>query len=308
VLFLIYINSIFHLNLKGKIIAYADDMALSYYGSSASELSANINSDLNVLRSWFDGHSMILSEKTKVMFFKLIGDPYLCYVPEIFYHVRNCDLINCSSLCIKIDPVSNFKYLGVHLDPNLNWKLHFRKTKEQLNCSLRAMYLLRAFCPSSVLLNFYHACIESRLCYGLPCWGGVYANTMEPLYILQKYIVRIMFFKRRCDHSWPLFVAANLLPLQHLYIFKVLKLFFSRSGHRLMRMNTTHDIRNNYRKVCYVPVFNSETFRKYFLVSAPTFFNRLPFSLRMQVTNKKIMAFIKVWLLENNDIAFMFIK
>lgn len=308
ILFLIYINSIFNLNLKGKIIAFADDMALNYYAPSASELSNMINSDMKVLRSWFDSHYMILSEKTKIMCFRLAGDPYLSYVPNIFYHSPNCNSLICNSLCLKIEPVYTFKYLGLHLDVNLNWKVHYQTLKKQINSTLRAMYLLRPFCPSSGLLSFYYACVESKLSYGLPCWGGVYFDTLEPLYVLQKYIIRVMFFKTRSEHSWPIFAANNILPLQHLYIFKVLKLFYSRSGHRLLRMITTYDIRNNHKNLFSVPSFSSEIFRKYYIVSAPTFFNRLPLHLRLQLNCRHFLKLIKNWLFENKDVGFMFTK
>ena len=242
------------------------------------------------------------------MYFKLSGDPYLNFVEDIVYHSRSCNYVDCSSCCIKLEPVYQFKYLGLQLDVNLNWKGHYQSLKQQLNSTLRAMYLLRPLCPATVLHNFYHACVGSRLGYGLPCWGGVYKSTLEPLCIQQKYIIRVMFFKRRWESSWPIFQAGKLLPLQHLYIFKVLKLFFSKSGHRLLRLIPVYNIRNNHRSLFSVPVFNTEAFRKYYLVSAPTFFNRLPLHLRLQFSNKNFINLIKEWLFENRDIGFMFAR
>lgn len=307
-LFLIYIDSLFSIKLKGKLTAFADDVALTYCGSSSSTVANIINSDMKVLRCWFDAHSLLLSEKTKVMYFKILGDPYHSYIPEIFYHIQNCDLINCSSFCIQIEPVTSFKYLGFNLDCNLNWKIHCHKIKEQLNSALRAIYLLRKFCPSHVLLNFYYSCVESRLGYGLPCWGGVYFNTIEPLYILQKHILRVIFFKHRGDHTWPIFVECNILPLQHLFIFRVLKLFYSRSGHRLLRLIAAYDIRGNYLTLFTIPRYTTEIFRKYYLVSAPTFFNRLPIYIRLIFNSKMFMKSLKGWLMENRDVGFMFTK
>lgn len=308
ILFLIYINSIFNLNLKGKIVAFADDIALSYFDLTANDLTNQINSDMKILRTWFDNHSLLLSEKTKVMFFKLVGDPYRSFIPEIFYHVRNCDLRNCSSLCIKIENIQLFKYLGLNVDANLNWKSHVQTVKNQVNSALRAIYLIRKFCPSNVLLNFYFACVDSRISYGLPCWGGVYFDTIEPLIILQKYIIRVMFFKRRYDHSWPIFNACKILPLQHLYIYKVLRLFFLRSSHRLPRIVSSYQVRNNYRNLYSVPLFSSELFRKYYIVSAPTFFNRLPPHIRTMIYDRKFLRLVKDWIFETKDVGFMFAK
>ena len=151
-LFLIYINSVFKLNLKGKIIAFADDMALSYSGSSSLEVAHNINSDLKILHIWFDNHFMILSEKTKIMYFKLAGDPYFGRVPDIVYHDRSCNNVDCNDNCINIEYVYQFKYLGVQLDANLNWKSHYQSLKQQLNFTLRAICIC---CVHYVLPMFY---------------------------------------------------------------------------------------------------------------------------------------------------------
>ena len=100
-LFLIYVNSIFNANLHGNIVAFADDMCLHYSEPSTVDIVNKINADLLTLRRWFDYHHLILSEKTKVMFFK-VGYG-LCICPIIKYHCRGCTLDNCSNSCIFIE-------------------------------------------------------------------------------------------------------------------------------------------------------------------------------------------------------------
>jgi hypothetical protein len=50
ILFLVYVNS----KLKGKMVAFADDVALSYSGLNFNCINNNIQNDLYFLRKWFD--------------------------------------------------------------------------------------------------------------------------------------------------------------------------------------------------------------------------------------------------------------
>jgi hypothetical protein len=51
-MFIIIINSVFRLKLKGKIQLFADDAVLLYGEMSFEELNRNMSSDLDLLRKW----------------------------------------------------------------------------------------------------------------------------------------------------------------------------------------------------------------------------------------------------------------
>jgi len=72
ILFLIYINSLLNQPLQSKVIAFADDLAMVYKTKSSDELFQKINTDLDNLGKWFLGHKLIISPKTKLMFFSLV--------------------------------------------------------------------------------------------------------------------------------------------------------------------------------------------------------------------------------------------
>lgn len=74
ILFLVYINSLLKQKFIGSPIAFADDIAFIYTDNSSFECIANIDEDLQTLRHWFALHKLIISEKTKMMYFKLSGD------------------------------------------------------------------------------------------------------------------------------------------------------------------------------------------------------------------------------------------
>ena len=69
VLFIIYINSIFNLPLKGKIFCYADDIAIVYSSPNRELIKDAIYHDLQFLQSWLISHNLYLSKKSKAMAF-----------------------------------------------------------------------------------------------------------------------------------------------------------------------------------------------------------------------------------------------
>ena len=175
-----------------------------------------------------------------------------------------------------------------------------------MNAATRVFYLLRDYCPSNVMTMIYHALVMSKLQYGLSCWGGCYMNTFKPLYIQQKMILRIILRKRRVEPSWPLFKTNNILPLQHLYIFKVLRLFYRRSGQRNMRVDVRYNLRVNQQLIFNVPRFNTDHYRRYYIVTAPTFFNALPISVKRHFHYKTFLGEVRKWLLKTSDVSFLY--
>lgn len=295
-LFLIYINSIFELNLNGSMVGFADDMALVYTCTNEGGIVDEMNADLRLLSKWFHYHGLILSEKTKAMFFQISGNQSTDK-SLLLYHSYNCIGNQCSS-CLKINWVHEFKYLGICVDSNLNWKLHINKLSKYMCYILQKFYLLRNVCPVRVMNSVYYALVQSKLQYGITCWGGAYYSTIKPLVMLQKHTIRIISHKSRLSSAWPIFLENRILPLRHLYIYKVLKLFYKRSGNRSFKYTEMYNVRSNNRLLCNVPRSNKEYFRHYYLYTSTVLFNQLPISIRL---SEKLTAFlneVKKWLFQ----------
>jgi hypothetical protein len=306
-LFLIYTNSIFKVKLNGASTGFADDLALAYTGNSYADVISMINDDLYSLHSWFNKHMLVLSEKTKFMLFKISSFPIMPSLNQVTYHsASKCTSVNCHPDCFNIELVDSFKYLGIHLDSNLNWKSHITNIKHYLSSASRIFYLLRDLCPISVLIITYHALVMSKLEYGLPCWGCCSSTTIKPLYVQQKMILRIILRKSRTKSSWPLFTSYKILPLQHLYVYKVLKIFFKRSGQYIIRNDVRYNFRGNHQFLFNIPRFFNEHFRRYIFVAAPSFFNALPLFIRCTIYSNVFLPIVKNWLLQTSDVSFLF--
>jgi hypothetical protein len=295
ILFLVYINDLCNANLYGKLTAFADDTALTYSDTDLKTIYSQMSIDLKILNYWFCKNFMVLSEKTKYMIFNLRSNSY--FEHDLFYHSYLCSDVN-GCKCLRIDIVNVIKYLGLIIDSNLSWKSHVTKLKKELRKGVRSFYMLRDLCPSRVLLNAYHALINSRLSYGLVCWGGIYVSTLNPIIIFQKSFLRIMTKSRITEHSWPLFLRLKILPIRNLYVYKVLKLFFIRSSN----VTLNRDIRYNFRQLLVqVPKSNLTVFQQSFYFNAPRLFNLISSKLKHLTPLSSFLKNLKCYLFTLSD-------
>ena len=147
---------------------------------------------------------------------------YLCsHSPTTVYN----DATKCSENCFVIDRVDSFKYLGITLDLKLCWQEHTNSLKLYLNNAVRQFYHLSLYCQLPILKSVYNGLIQSKLQYGLSCWGGTHSYKLDALFVKQKHAIRIMFKVQRRTPSFELLKKLKILPLRHLYVYKELKMF-----------------------------------------------------------------------------------
>lgn len=318
ILFLVYINSLFALSFKGAPTAFADDVGFSYGASSPLDLISNINWDLDLLRLWFSEHSLVISSKTKIMFYSLSSSSTLD--ANVYFHAPECRRyklltchcssgfsspsflsdLTCSDKCFPIEIVNEFKYLGLTLDARMSFTNHAESLKKYFRCTLRHFYYLRNVCSTELLKTIYYGIFHSRLQYGIACWGGVYRNKIHPLLILQKYVVRKICRKSGRHPSFPLFCALKILPVRHLYCFKVLKIFFMMSGNLNFRLISSYNLRGNLSNLFPVPLFRTTAYRNFFAIMSYRLFNILPQSIRTITSSGMFLKSVKMWLLSSD--------
>ena len=85
---------------------------------------------------------------------------------------------------------------------------------------------LRHFALSSVLTNIYKSLILPYLTYGLVAWGNASKNYLNKIVVLQKRVLRLIYFVDRKERAIPLFVNAKILPITFLYYEAVCQLMF----------------------------------------------------------------------------------
>ena len=312
ILFLVYINSVFHQQFRGKITAFADDLGMSYAAQTQFELVSDINHDVEILRKWFVAHKLTISNKTRIMYVSLTQ----LDIPQvnIRYHDPNCKKFNlnpdnhrqysqleqCHPSCFDIESVESFKYLGVIIDRNLKWAEHTLSIKSYLRATIRKMYELRNFCSSQTLKMVYYGLFHSKLNYGITCWGGAYFNKLDPLLKLQKCAIRLICNANRRHPSITLFKSLNILPIRHQYFHKVLKTFILKNSHHVNRSLLQYNLR--YPNNVPVPPFRTTSYRNSYAVLSCRLFNKLPNVLKCIYSPNSFLKNLKIWLLNFNHL------
>ena len=72
-------------------------------------------------------------------------------------------------------------------------------------------------------LIWYVGLFRPYLTYGLVAWGNTSKNYLNTIVVLQKWVLRLIYFVDRKEHAIPLFVNAKILPFTFLYYEAVCK-------------------------------------------------------------------------------------
>ena len=124
-LLLLYVNDLFS-DIDHQAIMYVDDMTpLLVPGASKIEVARTANKVLNAVSSWLTSHKLTLNmSKTKYMIFS--PQPYNIQ-DKIGMRIKIKESV--------VDEVTNFNYLGLHIQNNFGWKSRMRTIISKLrNC------------------------------------------------------------------------------------------------------------------------------------------------------------------------------
>ena len=110
------------------------------------------------------------------------------------------------------------KVPGVLIDKNLTWKYHIDYIASKISRGVSGIIArLRHSVPLNTLIQIYRSLIFPYTYYGIAAWGQAAQIYLRKVFILQKRALRLMFFAGNRSHAIPLFVSANVLPLNMLY-------------------------------------------------------------------------------------------
>ena len=209
VLFLLYINDLAtHCPLFDTIL-FADDTNLFWKSKDLNADIGNINSSLNKVNNWCIANKLTLN-LTKTNYI-IVKNYQKNFVLNSTIHIDN----------IPLSPSSEIKFLGVVIDTNLNWCAHINSLRTQLNKVTGMIYLASKFLPYKALILLYNSLINSKLTYCLEAWGNAPKTHLNKLLLIQKRIIRIIFHKSPTEHTSPLFIKAEILPIDLLYIYRL---------------------------------------------------------------------------------------
>ncbi len=108
------------------------------------------------------------------------------------------------------------KFLGVHIDQNLNFKHHTSKIARKISNALYFMRNVKNTLDSTALLSMYYSLVHSHLIYGILSWSSGPAYNINKLFKLQKKAIRIVHNAPYNAHTESLFKLSKVLPLPSL--------------------------------------------------------------------------------------------
>jgi hypothetical protein len=158
-----------------------------------------INSEIKYVSTWLCANKLSLNiEKSSFVIFhpiqKKIGDSFRV-------------ILNNESLKREYKT----KYLGVVIDCHLNWRDHVSHVSKKIKCNIGAISKVCHFVNLEILKSLYYA-----LVYPYLTWGNTCHTTLNPLFILQKKIVRLITFSDYNDHTNSLFLKLKIIKMYDL--------------------------------------------------------------------------------------------
>ena len=257
-LFLLYINDIHTCSEKLSFYIFADDTNLLYSDKNLKTLEFVINTELKKVHQWLVSNKLSLNTK-KTNF--IIFHPYqkkLTYQPNIFIHDNDL------KKDVALECKDYVKYLGILIDKNISWKKHIDTVTAKISKIVGIISKIRHFVPFHTVLTIYQSLILPHLKYGLTIWGQANKTYLNKILLLQKRVLRLMFFADRRDHAIPFFITANILPLSFLYHHSLAVLM-----HDVNAQKVPPNISKLFQYTCDVHTYNtrSSSSKKFFMNS-----------------------------------------
>lgn len=215
-LFLLYINDMGALDLRGKLRLFADDSADFLESSSFTINAEYMMYDLTLLSEYFRVNKLTLNlNKTK------------------FVNFGSARKINQTSKSIEyqsstIERVDCIKYLGLQIDSRLSWSNHIEHVSTRIAGAIGAISRLH-YLPSKILVNIYFSLVHSHLNYAASIWTAAKAVHVNKLQALQRRAIKRCYKLEDRFSTENLFteVAKTILPLKALGVLQVCTMVYS---------------------------------------------------------------------------------
>ncbi len=199
-LFIIYINDIANASSVFNFIIYADDTTLSTTLKIISKNTQDIPID-DILNTEIERVNDLL--KLNKLSLNVNKCKYM-----IFHKVHK--IVNPIHLSIdgsNIEQLSEFNFLGLTLDENLNWKNYINTISYKISKTLGILNKLKHFIPIKVKLILYNSLVLSHLNFGILAWG----YKCERIIKMQKKVVRIISISKY--NAEPIFKDPNIIKV-----------------------------------------------------------------------------------------------
>lgn len=216
------------------MILYADDAtlisSLSPFNLRTEIETANL--ELAKVHEWLTLNKLSLNiKKTRYMLF---------HFPQRQINFTQLPDLQISN--VTIERTSEFDFLGLIINENLNWKPHISKICTKLARVTGILKRLQNTLPCFVLRTIYNSLFLPHLNYCILAWGASCSRVIK----LQKRAIRYVYKSKYNAHTEPIFKSNTTLKFEDIYTLKSLKFFHKYINNSLPK----------YFSNMFQPVFN----------------------------------------------------
>lgn len=291
-LFIIYINSIFKLKLKGTPQFFADDGTFLYEADTYQEIKENIKTDLQMINQWCNIHLLKINlEKTNFIIFNNYKNiPNINDFPGIVF---NNTLIK---------RVEKMKYLGLWVDSKLNWTEHLKNITTKLVPLNFAIYRNRRHIPKKQLWMLYDAYFMSHINYLNPIWNRCPHTKLEEIQRLQNKIIKnILCLPLRTPtttlYSTRLNIKKTCILQTLITVYKIKNNLIRNNIPLTLSQNPTYSLRNdrNIRSIFFRTTRSAHSIKNY----GVRIYNKLPENVKVCTSLIHFKRKVKTLLFQN---------
>ena len=190
-LFNILINDIIMSSDKFNFILYADDTTLNatvvWFRETAADIQISIRNELQKICKCLDLNKLCLKvAKSKFMLFHMPQK----VIPQLHFYLNGSP----------IDYVTEFNFLVLTLDCNLNFKSHLKIIGTKISRVIELLHKLKYIFPAYLVRMIYNSLILPHMNYSLLAWG----SNCHSIELLRKKAVRVVNFKPPVAHTEPI--------------------------------------------------------------------------------------------------------
>ena len=290
ILFNIYLNDLFSLNLAGQITSFADDTVIFFEAENWTSLKRTVELEMTKVFHFFKAKLLTVNTtKSYCIPFTSYGK----YLPR-YDQVTVFEHCACPNEVIHI--ALKGKYLGILIDAHLRWDYHAQVVAKKVRSLLYKFKYLKRFFSIVHLRILYHALVEPHLTYGILAWGGITNNYLTPLEKVQKWVLKIIYSKNRSFPSNELYQQSQMLDIRGYFCLMILTNQHKNRA-QLCHLDHRYETRNKENTTKTPATTKTMTQRSYYFLG-PHIYNKIPNTLKAINSNKLFKKRIKTWILE----------
>jgi len=125
---------------------------------------------------------------------------------------------------ISLENKDNVKYLGLLIDSHLSWRNQIDYISSTVSKTVGRFSKLRHSVPQQTMITLYWSLVHPYLNYGILACGQASKSLVNNILLLQKRVLRFIFFANHRESAIPFFIKSNIPPLNMLYCLSVANL------------------------------------------------------------------------------------